>query len=96
MEKKKIWKFYKSQECSACLMMKKLLDKMESENKINNNIEIISVNLFNDPENVNFIDNMAFAKDVGIRGVPTLMNEEGDKLIGLKPEKEILLFLNGG
>jgi hypothetical protein len=77
----KLYKFYKD-DCVPCRSLSKLL----SEIHIPENLEIV---------NINIKENMDFTIQNKITGVPTLMYENGNKLIGLKPKEELLSFING-
>lgn len=80
----KILKFYKD-DCQPCKMLTKMLESInlgDIADKLNIGfIEIVSVDVTLSPDLV---------KQYNISGVPTLVSDVGDKLVGL-PTKEKLV-----
>ena len=79
---RKIYKFWKN-DCTPCRALSKKLETM----KIPDDVEIISLNIDNE-------NNFQLAIANGISSVPALLDEKGNKLIGLMPDKEIIEFIN--
>ena len=78
---KKIYKFYKP-NCSPCSTLVKMMATMN----IPNDFEFIELNVEDEK-------NKQFAYDNGIDKTPSLMFEDGRKMVGLKKREEIMSFL---
>jgi glutaredoxin len=79
----KVYKFYKN-DCVPCYALQRILNHIN----IPKDIEIINMN-------INLEENKELAKENEINKVPSLMFENGIKLVGLKTEEETLNFLKG-
>lgn len=79
----KVYKFYKN-DCAPCYALQRILNHIN----IPEDIEIINMN-------INLEENKELAKENKINKVPSLMFENGIKLVGLKTEEETLNFLKG-
>jgi thiol-disulfide isomerase/thioredoxin len=76
----KIYKFYQN-DCPPCKAMAQKLERIKS--KVD--FELIELNVTENPDLV---------QEYGLISVPVLMNESGEKLIGLKQDSVILEFIN--
>lgn len=79
----KIYKFYKP-NCDPCKTLVKMLATID----IPENYEFVELNVEEE-------DNKQFAYANGINKTPSLMFEDGRKMIGLKHKQDIINFLGG-
>lgn len=77
----KLYKFY-SATCVPCVRLSKILESLI----LPDGIELVPIDVYEQYE---------FAKENDILSVPTLMFEDGRKLVGLKTPREILEFIGG-
>jgi predicted DsbA family dithiol-disulfide isomerase len=77
----KLYKFYKK-DCPPCYSLERILLQIE----IPKQIELINSNIAID-------ENKNLAKENGIDKVPSLLFENGNKLVGLKSKEEIIEFI---
>lgn len=79
---RKLYKFFKD-DCVPCRSLSAVLAQMD----LPSDIEVVPIDVKED---------IIFARNNGIVSVPTLMLENGNKLVGLKPVNDIIAFIKGG
>lgn len=77
----KLYKFY-SATCVPCARLSRILESLI----LPDGVELVPINVH---------ENYEFSKEHGVVSVPTLMFEDGRKLVGLKTPREILEFIGG-